>query len=33
VTLLALLAIRMRRRRNREIEKRWEEEDGTSDEK
>jgi len=31
VTLLALLAIRMRRRRNREIEKRWEEEDGDSE--
>jgi len=28
VTLLALLAIRSRRRRNREIEKRWEDEDG-----
>jgi hypothetical protein len=30
ITLLALLAIYMRHRRNREIEKRWEEEDGES---
>ena len=31
VTLLALLAIYMRRRRNREIEKEWEQEDSDSD--